>query len=125
MLHENAIQANVGDFDCFSQVDDVGFIEVHRIPCLMVSVFFNGSITDKERRGRCWGLGPHTPRRRSYAPLIVHTGAACRLPKQNVQIDKTSVCAKVGYALHPVYARAQDGPSVTPLGDEPAVYCSE
>ncbi|KAJ6620538.1 hypothetical protein B0H10DRAFT_2216039 [Mycena sp. CBHHK59/15] len=51
--------------------------------------------------------------------------AMTRLPTQNVQIYETSVCAKVGYALHLVYARAQDGPSVAPLHYASVAHRSE
>ncbi|KAJ6601576.1 hypothetical protein B0H10DRAFT_1958428 [Mycena sp. CBHHK59/15] len=38
-----------------------------------------------------------------------------RLPTQSARIDETSVCARVGYALHRVYVRTEGGLSVAPL----------
>ncbi|KAJ7718856.1 hypothetical protein DFH07DRAFT_973112 [Mycena maculata] len=92
-----------------------------------LNVFFNGYIKDKKNPGpatgdwaypqgrrhlarHCAAQGtPHPDTRRASSQ-----GTTTRLPTQNTRIAKTSVYAKVGYALHLVYTRAQDGP-VIPL----------
>jgi hypothetical protein len=38
-----------------------------------------------------------------------------RFPTQSARIDEASVCARVGYALHLVYVRAEGGSNVAPL----------